>query len=919
MTATWTEEIGALQTKLVRHVRTPAGVEKYDLPEGAPIVAHPDLPHPSAPHVDARHTQGQTPGNFVHPVTGHAMGKTEIGDTYEQLFKAKMAKELNSRYGCCLRLITGAGSGTNRTTPLDFNVGDQGGEVKTLSSLSKNQKTAIKSAEVARKLAAVAEHGWSPLLIVQVVDQKTGNVSVYLYPGFESKAVKKMTLIGTYHYAPADFQKAQKNSGHWDKAAGRAAEQAAKQGAQKALGTPTQLGKLGMRYDPPDEEGGVIEPGDTVIELHQVGAKLVPFIFTHPDDSGPGPAGQEVKLFGRGKKPNVGVAGVDEVATHAGEKRYNAPIGTPIIAHPHAPRIWKSTGGGYEHVSGSKKRLSFTESSLIHDHGKITVRGGREQGFRFEGSVGPSKRHVNGDGFKTIAEAKAAAEKELDKEPVVAKPSRPTSPNEPHPHTPDIVTGSPAAPSAPRFRTPSAPAAPSAAGHSASPPPSSEYSTGPDISPDLWGGPGAQAGMSATGADGKAIPPRKPPGRWAKLVEERGNGRGFFGKVTPDEYVQGLKEGAFDSYTPTYKASWLDPDGVVNPVSSHDMIPGGENAMATAGGIRTIITTMAPGKTALTPPIKLVLQFQQKPTARQVSGIRSLMEQLGIQHATVSFNVGMVHWEQMMADRRSEGTTLKRGEYQIEGADLILKFLTDPTKTPEEHQKATGRTVDRRFLSGGEGVFDPGAAPGSRAFSGAKDDELDDLDGRLADMELMLSMVDGLDAKAVRHVRTPEGVRLYDEPVGSVIAPHPSRIRPSLRDDSQLHPTPYPPRPLSQHRTRPASIDPREFDDFLDMVDPRLGEKWRADSGPGGYDDLWAWVATLPPEDQWPITQATARMLETMRQQGKGWLVDLEGKDAVRHLHTPVPVGGVLDRLAEAMEKKEVAMATDSNGFDHSP
>lgn len=302
----WFEEMDRMeyrmQVKGIRKVRTPAGQREFHQPIGTPIVAHPDLPKgpnthlaPSVlkgrvgalakarsdagnPKVDKRTTGGQTKSNFIHPVTGHVMGKTETGDTFEQLFQAKMKAQLERDFGCCLKLITGAGEGTNRTTALDFSVGNKGGEVKTLSSHALNQKTAIKKDEKARKIAAVTAMKKEPLLIVQVVDQEAGKVRVYGHLEFGSKTVKSMMMIGEYDFGAKDFEKAQRAAGHWDKKEKRAKDQAEK-GVMTKSGEP----KVGDAYDPPDEEGGVLEPGDTVIQLGDDG---VPRIYTLPDPEG---------------------------------------------------------------------------------------------------------------------------------------------------------------------------------------------------------------------------------------------------------------------------------------------------------------------------------------------------------------------------------------------------------------------------------------------------------------------------------------------------------------------------------------------------------------------------------------------------------------------------------------------------------
>lgn len=174
---------------------------------------------------DARRSQGQTRSNFVHPVTGHALGKTETGDTYEALFEAKGAPLLEARYPGTYEAIAVTGGWLSRNTPLDFKVGNRGGELKSLSSKSLNQKTAIKKEEIERKQKAVAEAGLEPLLVVQVIDQETGTVQVYAFEAFASKAVAKMEHVGSYNYALDDFEAAQKKTGHHHKREARATKE----------------------------------------------------------------------------------------------------------------------------------------------------------------------------------------------------------------------------------------------------------------------------------------------------------------------------------------------------------------------------------------------------------------------------------------------------------------------------------------------------------------------------------------------------------------------------------------------------------------------------------------------------------------------------------------------------------------------
>jgi len=185
---------------------------------------------------DKRLRQVTTPSDFVHPETGHAMGKSEIGDTFESLFADKGSHLIVNKFGGPYQIVSHAEGGP-RNTPLDFDLDDlYGGELKTLNVNAKSQKTAIKKEEIDRKYRAIAGTGKAALMVVQVVDMKNRTVNVYSYPDFASKMVTRMDHLGSYTFTPQDFRNAQQASGHYEKREGRAVAQA----IQEASATPTQ-------------------------------------------------------------------------------------------------------------------------------------------------------------------------------------------------------------------------------------------------------------------------------------------------------------------------------------------------------------------------------------------------------------------------------------------------------------------------------------------------------------------------------------------------------------------------------------------------------------------------------------------------------------------------------------------------------
>lgn len=158
---------------------------------------------------------------FVNEVTGAPMPQTEAGDTFEQMFISHGKKLVEDKYGK-FELVAGAGRGSDRTTPLDLRTQTHGGELKTISVNSSNQKTSLSAHALQRKLEAVKTEKLKPLLLVQVVDQDNHKISLHGMEMFGSKAISTMHHFGTFEYTQDDFIAAQKASGHYEKAEARA-------------------------------------------------------------------------------------------------------------------------------------------------------------------------------------------------------------------------------------------------------------------------------------------------------------------------------------------------------------------------------------------------------------------------------------------------------------------------------------------------------------------------------------------------------------------------------------------------------------------------------------------------------------------------------------------------------------------------
>lgn len=843
----WEEEIERLEQKGVRKVRTAAGVREYHQPVGTPIVSHPDLPKgpntllgagvlkeriragekataearkkvPVPPKkVDKRTTQGQTVSNFVHPVTGHAMGKTETGDTFERLFEAKMRKALESEFGCCLKLITGAGSGTNRTTALDFSLGTppngKGGEVKTLSGRSANQKTAIKKEEVARKVAAVTEMNAEPLLIVQVVDQDTGVVRVYAHQAFESKSVKSMLLLGEYKFSAKDFQKAQEAAGHWDKKEQRAKDQAEKATAEgKAWWTYLErkaedLARLGDAYDPPDEEGGVIEPGDTVIQLKEVDGKQVPFIYTFPDED---------------DKDQESKAAVRKVRSREGVQYYDRPIGAPITPHPHTPhapipswdlpttRAPKPLYDGPtrpphinprdfdDFLDSIDPRLTERwRNASVPDFWAWVVEQPGEDQARITHATARMLTLMRRKGLGWLIELEGkSAIRHMDEGEV--KMDRATVLNEDwiKTRTWDIWLGSRLVKSLPDLKEycdrqrmsldqfmslPAAMAMPEElkaemdlwkqewlAGQMDV---ATESATGPDgddpigqlIEKGLFRGHHPKKVRTAAGVREYHAPIGTPivahpdapnmPGasRHGATPTHAASGHrggepdaaggtlhaGHYGKMSVDDWLDGLSKGKYKSWTPVYKAAWLDDAGKVDAVADHNAIPGDKQGAFGSGMIRVALVGWET-------PEKRVLHFQIQGKAgkKQVETMVSLAKEVGARSITV--NVG--------GNDRGEDEPVN-GEFTFATTALMEKFLGDPTKRPskDDEERQARMSVYAQFKS---------------------EEELESKDDitfwDAADLDADTSW----DEKAgVRRVQTAAGVARFKQPLHSIIKP----------------------------------------------------------------------------------------------------------------------------------------------------
>jgi hypothetical protein len=209
---------------MTEHVRTAAGARFFKEPIGSPIVRK------SSGTRGMKLAPVQTPSQFRHPDTGAPMGKSEIGDTYEEIFRQKGAHLLEKAYGgspyspIAHAKVEGKPGLSSRTTPLDFRLDStHGGELKTMNKNAKSKKTAIKSDELRRKVQETQKNKLQQLLAVQVVDPETGHVEVYAHDAFASKTVSTMKHLGSYDYSPKDFQNAQQATGHWDKRHARAA------------------------------------------------------------------------------------------------------------------------------------------------------------------------------------------------------------------------------------------------------------------------------------------------------------------------------------------------------------------------------------------------------------------------------------------------------------------------------------------------------------------------------------------------------------------------------------------------------------------------------------------------------------------------------------------------------------------------
>lgn len=135
--------------------------------------------------------------NVRHPHTGAPMTRTAIGGLGELIFLRVAGAQLAEIYG---GEVVHLAEGKRRTVPLDFKAdGRTGLEVKTISSKSKNQKTAISAEEKRRKEDEAVRLGLAgTATVLQVVDLEGGTVDVYHHPGIVSKRKTQMSHLGQF-------------------------------------------------------------------------------------------------------------------------------------------------------------------------------------------------------------------------------------------------------------------------------------------------------------------------------------------------------------------------------------------------------------------------------------------------------------------------------------------------------------------------------------------------------------------------------------------------------------------------------------------------------------------------------------------------------------------------------------------------
>lgn len=157
---------------------------------------------------DLRVSQGQTPTHFWNHITGHQMKKTEPGVTFEQLFATKGIKLIEG-VGELRRTPKVHGEGAY-TTPLDYMSDTHGVEVKSVSSLSANQKVGMRGRSKDSKIEWLKDNDKIGLLVAQEVDQENHTVHVYTSLDIGSPTIDKMDYVGSYKYTDKEFDEAQK-------------------------------------------------------------------------------------------------------------------------------------------------------------------------------------------------------------------------------------------------------------------------------------------------------------------------------------------------------------------------------------------------------------------------------------------------------------------------------------------------------------------------------------------------------------------------------------------------------------------------------------------------------------------------------------------------------------------------------------
>lgn len=225
-----------------------------------------------------------------------------------------------------------------------------------------------------------------------------------------------------------------------------------------------------------------------------------------------------------------------------------------------------------------------------------------------------------------------------------------------------------------------------------------------------WGGPGGLAGRSfIDSVTGRPREKRPTTGKYAAKTEMTPGGRRYFGRWTPKEYADAIKEGQFDTdLSPGYKALWIDDGGGIHAVEDHRALPDKMTSIdADNKGWMHVAIASRHKEQQLEPLTDPMLDITFKatndnggPTSSQIAALDELMKELDTGRVDLMQTFVTGHWWDAMEQRGTgDGVEVKGGSALNELLSFdrddpglgygAAEFLSTLEYDPKRHTKAS--------------------------------------------------------------------------------------------------------------------------------------------------------------------------------------------------------------------------------------